>query len=98
MNALKEPAFSRTFVGWTEDWEKDKWKTDRAVNQVLFSNKYKDLRFVLPDTGHMYYISEEDIVFQRCYGWVIYAQCDMPGVEEDEVTICLVVTLIQKTP
>ncbi len=24
MNALKEPAISQTFVGWTEDWEKDK--------------------------------------------------------------------------
>ncbi len=46
----------------------------------------------------MYYILEEDIVFQRRYGWAIYAQCDMPGVEEDEVTIFLAVTLIQKTP
>ncbi len=25
-------------------------------------------------------------------------QCDVPGVEEDEVTIFLAVTLIQKTP
>ncbi len=82
----------------TEDWERDKWKTDGAVNKVLFSNKYIDLRFVLPDTGHMYYIHEVDIVFQRHYGWVIYAQCDMPGVEKDEVTIFLAVTLIQKTP
>ncbi len=98
MNALKEPALARTFVGLTKDCEKDKWKTDGAVNWVLFSNKYKDLRFVLPDTGHMYYICEEDIVFWRHYGWVIYAQCYVPGVEEDEVTIFLVVTLILKTP
>ncbi len=60
---------SQTFDRWTEDWEKDKWKTDRAVNKVLFSNKYKDSHFVLPDTGHMYYIREEDIVFRRRYGW-----------------------------
>ncbi len=98
MNALKAPAISRTFVGWTNDWEKDKWKADRAVNRVLFCNKFKDLCFVLPDTGHMYYIHEEDIVFPRHYRWVIYAQCDVPGVEEDEVTIFLAVTLIQKTP
>ena len=64
----------------------------------MFCNKYKDLRFVLPDTRHMYYIREEDIVFRRCYRWVIYVQCDVPGVEEDEVTIFLAVTLIQKTP
>ncbi len=96
MNALKEPAISRTFVEWTEDWEKDKWKTDGAVNKVLFSNKYKGLHFNLSDTGHMYYIHQEDIVFQRCYGWNVYAQCDVPGVEEDEVTIFLAMTLIQK--
>ncbi len=44
----------------------------------------------------MYYIREEDIVFRRHYGWVIYAQGDVPGVEEDKVTIFLAVTLIKK--
>ncbi len=55
------------------------------------------MRFVLPDTGHMYYIQEEHVVYRKRYGWVIYAQCNVPGVEEDEVTIFLAVTLIQKT-
>ncbi len=87
-----------TFVGWTEDWEKDQWKTDGAMNRVLFSNKYNHLCFILPDTDHMYFIHEEDIVFRRHYGWVIFAQCNMTGFEEDEVTIFLAVTLIQKTP
>ncbi len=73
-------------------------KTDGAVKRVLFSNKYKDLCFVSPDTGHMYNVLEEDIVFMRCYGWVIYAQCDVLGNEEDEVTIFLAITLIQKAP
>ncbi len=27
-----------------------------------------------------------------------YAQCDVPGVEEDEVTVFLAMTLINKTP
>ncbi len=89
MNVLKEPAISRTIVRWTEDWAKDKLKTDGAVSKVLFSNKYKDLGFTLPDTGHMYYICKEGLVFQRRYGWVIYAQCDLPGVEDDAVTIFL---------
>ena len=97
VNELKEIPISRNFLGWTEDWEKEKWKEDGAVNKALFANKYKDMRFVLPDTGHMYYIREEDVVYRRRYGWVIYAQCDVPGVEEDEVTIFLAVTLIQKT-
>ncbi len=56
MNELKEPAITHTFVGWTKDWEKDKWKTAGSVNKVLISNKYKDLCIALPDTGHMNYI------------------------------------------
>ncbi len=87
MNALDKPAISFSFVGWNEYWEKDKWKTDVAMNKVFFSNKYKDLSFDLPDSGHIYYIHEEDIVFRRHYGWVIYAQYNVPGIEEDEVTI-----------
>lgn len=89
VDALKEPDVSQTVVQWTKDWERKKWKwkTDGAVKKVLFSNKYKDLCFVLPNTGHRYYICEEDIVYRRCLVWVIYAQCDVPGVEEDEVTI-----------
>ncbi len=55
MDIFKEPSVSCTIVGLIEEWEKDKWKTDGTVNKVLFSSKYKDLSFVLPDTGHMYY-------------------------------------------
>ncbi len=94
---LKEIPILRNFVGWTEAWEKEKWKVDGAVNKALFANKYKDMRFVLPDTRHMYYIQEEDVVYRRRYGWVIFAQCDVPGVEEDAVTIFHAVTLIKKT-
>ncbi len=50
---------SYTFVVWTEDWEEDKWS---AVNEVLFSNKYKDLYFALPACC-MYYTHKDDIVF-----------------------------------
>ncbi len=92
INELKEIAISRSFVGWTEDWEKEKRKVDGAVNKVLLANKYKDICFVLPDTGLMYYIQEEDVVNRRRYGWVMYAQCNVPGVEAVPA-----VTLIQKT-
>ncbi len=37
------------------------------------------------------------MVYRRRRGWVIYAQCNIPGVEEVKVTIFLAVTLIQKT-
>ncbi len=42
------------------------------MNKVLFPNKYEDLYFILPDTGHMYCIREEDIVFGRRYGLVVH--------------------------
>ncbi len=31
------------------------------------------------------------MVYKRMYCWVIYAQCNVPGVEEDEVTVFLAV-------
>ncbi len=55
---------------------------DGTLNKILFSNKYKNLCFVLPDTGHIYYINKEDIVCKRWYEWIIYAQCGVKGVEE----------------
>ncbi len=51
-----------------EDTEKDKWNTDGEVNKVAFSNHYKDLCYVLPDTGNMYCIEEEDVVIRRHMG------------------------------
>ncbi len=51
----------------------------------------------MPETGHMYYIQEEDMVYRRKYGWVKYAQFNFQRVGEDEDTIFLANTLIQKT-
>ncbi len=39
-----------------------------------------------------------DIVLQRHYGWMIYVQYNMPGIEKDEVMVCLAVTLINRAP
>ncbi len=44
------------------------------------------MNFVLPDTGHMNYIQEEDVMNRRRNGWIIYTQCYAPRVEEDKVT------------
>ncbi len=95
MNALNELAISSTFVGWTEDWEKDKWKTDGAVNKSYFliSIKIYTLFCIILVICITYM---KRILCSKGAGWVIYAQCDVPGVEEDEVTIFLAITLIQK--
>ncbi len=45
INALKEPASAHTFVRWTEDWEKEKWLNDDAVNKVLFHKKVQGFTF-----------------------------------------------------
>ncbi len=34
------------------------------------------------------------MVYRRRYGSIKYSQCDVFGVEEDEVTVCLADTLI----
>ncbi len=54
------------------------------------------MHFVLPDTGHMFYLQEEDVVYRKRYCGVIYDPCDVCGVEEDDFTIFLADTLIQK--
>ncbi len=33
VNELKETAVSQNFVGWTEYWEKEKWKMDGAFKK-----------------------------------------------------------------
>ncbi len=36
-------------------------------------------------------------MYRRRYDWVIFLQCDIPRVQEDEVTIFLANNLIEKT-
>ncbi len=48
---VKETAITLNIVGWTDDWEKDKWKVDGAMNKVLIANKQEDICIILFDTG-----------------------------------------------
>ena len=90
---LKEPAITRRFIGWTEDWEKEKFKDSGAVARAMFMNKYKDTIFYLPDTGETYHVDDGGIQFLRGQsgGWTIYGNSDKPGVEEESLTPFLVV-------
>ncbi len=36
---LKEPAINWRFTGWTEDWEKEKYKDSGVVARAMFVNK-----------------------------------------------------------
>ena len=100
MEVLKEPAITRRFIGWTEDWEKEKFKDSGAVARAMFINKYKDTIFYLPDTGETYHVDDGGIQFLRGQsgGWTIYGNSDKPGVEEESLTPFLAVQLIRDTP
>ncbi len=45
VEVLKEPAITWRFIGWTEDWEKEKFKDSGAVARTMFINKYNDTVF-----------------------------------------------------
>ncbi len=97
---LKEPAITQRFIGWKEDWEKEKHKDSGAVARTMFENKYKDTTFYLPDTNETYHVDDEGIQFLRgCSGWlIIYENSDKPGVEEKSLTPFLAFHLIWDTP
>ncbi len=80
---LKEPAITRQFIGWTEGWEKEKYKDSGTVAKAMFINKYKDTTFYLPDTEETHHVDNEGIQFLRgrSGGWTIYGNSVKPGVE-----------------
>ncbi len=100
MKVLKEPAITWQFIGWTEDWEKEKFKDSGAVARAMFINKYKDTMFYLPDTGETFHVDNGGIQFLigQSRGWTIYGNSDKPGVEEESLTLLIAVQLIQDTP
>ncbi len=85
---LKEPLITQRFIGWTEDWEKEKYKDSGAVARAMFVNKYIDTTFYLPDTEETYHVDDDGIQFLRgcSRGWTIYGNCNKPGVEEESLT------------
>ncbi len=64
------------------------WILGETVAERLFCEK--DL-FSDNFTDPMYYKCKNDVVFRKCFEWVIYAQCDMSDVEENEATVFLMV-------
>ncbi len=66
VNMLKETVITGNFIGWMEEWKKEKHKKNDTVVRVLFANKYKDRLYHLPaqsenDVDRMYSIQEKDI-------------------------------------
>ena len=65
-NILKEPAVERIFRLWVEEWEEDTRKKNDCVSEALLLQKYKDLVFHDPDSGHDFSIWRQNMEF-RCW-------------------------------
>ena len=60
---LKKPAAIRKFKSWIEDWEEEARLNPGEVNMIRLCEKYKNLKFLDPDTGKMFQISEDQMKF-----------------------------------
>ena len=48
MKQLKEPATTRIFRAWVEDWEEELLKDNDCVAEAHLLEKYKNLVFMIP--------------------------------------------------
>ena len=60
---LKKPAAIRKFKSWIKDWEEEARLNPGEVNMIRLCEKYKNLKFLDPDTGKMFRISEDQMKF-----------------------------------
>ena len=62
---LKKPAAIRYFKSWIKDWEEEARLNPGEVNEIKLREKYKNLKFLDPDTGQMCRFSEEQMKFLK---------------------------------
>ena len=62
---LKKPAAIRKFKYWIENWEEEACLNPGEVNKIKLREKYKNLKFLDPDTERMCRISEEQMKFLK---------------------------------
>ena len=65
MAGLKNPATSRAFRVWVEDWEEELLKQNDCVAEAMFLEKYKGLVFWDPDTKVNFTIHKDNLEFRR---------------------------------
>ena len=84
--ALKEPATTRIFKAWVEGWEKRERKSNNAVIEARFVQKYKNLCFKDPDSGEVFTVYSQNAEFHRKKvdrGWHLICVKN-GGVEEED--------------
>ncbi len=83
--------------GWTKEWEKERHKKNDAVLKATFVKKYKHTVFDLPDAdNNTFYVVENEIAWVQGSdgGWTILSICDIEGVEDETLTLFLIISLI----
>ena len=70
--ASQKPA--RIFRAWLEQWEQDSLKKNDPVMEARLLEKYRDLVFFDPDTGHNFMVGSDSMIFQggrKGAGWCV---------------------------
>ena len=97
---LKEPATTRIFRAWVEDWEKEMMKKNDCVAEATLLEKYKDLVFNDPDVNCMFTVAKQKMEYRRGKqgGWFLVCEPNDDKKEAEPFAIELANTLTATTP
>ena len=65
MQQLKEPATTRIFRAWVEDWEEELLRKNDCVAEARLLEKYKNLVFLDPHTKCTFTVESQNLQFRR---------------------------------
>ena len=101
MQQLKEPATTRIFRAWVEDWEEELLRKNDCVAEARLLEKYKNLVFLDPDTKCTFTVESQNLEFRRGRkdgGWKLICEPNDDTQEVEPFDITLENELIGSTP
>ena len=91
---LKSPE-KRKFYAWLTEEDKRRWKHNDQVSEIYLLEKFKNLRFYLPDKDAVYKVCNKNLDWKGRDGWVAIAKKEGGNDSDDEpITLELVCKLI----
>lgn len=99
LDNLKQPATSRIFRAWVEDWEIKIMKMCDCVAEATLLEKYKNLVFHDPDEDCMFTVASQNMEYRRGRdgGWFLVCEPNDDGKEPEPFDIALANKLIAAT-
>ena len=99
LDNLKQPATSRIFRAWVEDWEEEIMKTNDCVAEAKLLEKYKNLVFHDPDENCMFTVAASNLEYRRGRegGWFLVCEPNEDDKEPEPFDITLANKLIAAT-